>query len=282
MTAAKMEENYVREFLDHYKNLGIDHIFIGDNNNKDYFPQLSEIIKDYIDSGFVTIYDCRDVHIIQSTKYSIYNRMFDYYNIQDTYDWCFVCDMDEFLVLGKYNIKQYLDLFNADTSARIRIPWIVMDDNDLIYYEDKPLQTRLIRVSDKYYNDKFFESKMMFRTNLVTKDTYISSHYINVSNSHYVYKILPQYTYEFQNYHQCITSKQDKLIIDQHNIYLKHFRYKTLEEFIQKVYRGDAAKVYGGYCINKKEMFVKFFTMNILTKDKKEAFDSIWKNYFNE
>ena len=33
---AKMEENYIIEFVEHYKNLGISHIFIADNNDSSY------------------------------------------------------------------------------------------------------------------------------------------------------------------------------------------------------------------------------------------------------
>ena len=57
-TIGKKENLYVREYVDYYKKLGIDKIFIYDNNNKSD-EKFDLVIKDYIENGFVEIVDIR-------------------------------------------------------------------------------------------------------------------------------------------------------------------------------------------------------------------------------
>ena len=57
-TTGKKENRYIREFIQYYKNYGIDKIFLYDNNdiNDETFD---DIIKDYIDRGYVKILNWR-------------------------------------------------------------------------------------------------------------------------------------------------------------------------------------------------------------------------------
>ena len=45
-TIAKMENLYIREFIEHYKMIGVDKIIIFDNNNKDG-ERFEDKINDY-------------------------------------------------------------------------------------------------------------------------------------------------------------------------------------------------------------------------------------------
>ena len=56
---AKDENLYVREFVQHYKQIGYDNIFLYDNNKKDG-EHFEEVINDYIENGFVKIIDFRE------------------------------------------------------------------------------------------------------------------------------------------------------------------------------------------------------------------------------
>lgn len=55
---AKTENQYIREFIEYYKTLGVSHICIFDNNDKDG-ERFESVIRDYIDYGFVTVIDYR-------------------------------------------------------------------------------------------------------------------------------------------------------------------------------------------------------------------------------
>ena len=44
----KQEELYIKEWLDWHISIGVDHFYLCDNNDKDYQPNLSDVIKEYI------------------------------------------------------------------------------------------------------------------------------------------------------------------------------------------------------------------------------------------
>ena len=54
----KMENNYIREYVEHYKSIGFDNICLYDNNDPDG-EHFEDVIGDYIDSGFVILKDVR-------------------------------------------------------------------------------------------------------------------------------------------------------------------------------------------------------------------------------
>jgi hypothetical protein len=55
---AKMENNYIREFVEYYKKQGFDNICLLDNNDPDG-ERFEDVINDYIESGFVILKDVR-------------------------------------------------------------------------------------------------------------------------------------------------------------------------------------------------------------------------------
>ena len=55
---AKDENLYISDFLKYYKKLGYDHIYIYDNNDIND-EKVENIIKKYINIGFVTLIDYR-------------------------------------------------------------------------------------------------------------------------------------------------------------------------------------------------------------------------------
>ena len=57
-TLGKEENKYILEFVEHYKKIGVDKIYLYDNNNIDG-EHFEEVIDNYIKSGFVEIVDFR-------------------------------------------------------------------------------------------------------------------------------------------------------------------------------------------------------------------------------
>ena len=81
-TVGKKENKYIREFVAHYKNYGVDKIFLYDNKGIER-PQLS------------SYKDCYRKH---------YRK----------YNWLIFYDIDEFIFLKNYsNIKDFLNIFNT-------------------------------------------------------------------------------------------------------------------------------------------------------------------------
>ena len=54
----KQENKYAKEFVDYYKSIGFDHIFIYDNNDKDD-EKFEEVLSEYISQNFVSIINYR-------------------------------------------------------------------------------------------------------------------------------------------------------------------------------------------------------------------------------
>ena len=68
-TVGKNENRYIKEYIDYYKNYGIDKIFLYDNNNING-ENFQDIINKYVEKNFVEIKNWRG---IQSPQMMIYN-----------------------------------------------------------------------------------------------------------------------------------------------------------------------------------------------------------------
>jgi len=99
----KNENLYVREFVEYYFNLGIDKIFIYDNNDING-EKFENVLMDFIQNNFVEIIDVRGLSSIQIP---IYNYCYRKYN--KFYDWIGFLDFDEFLFIeNNKTIKNYI------------------------------------------------------------------------------------------------------------------------------------------------------------------------------
>lgn len=61
LACAKLENNYLREWVEWYKNLGFTNVIIYDNNDPDG-ERFEEVIDDYIKEGFVIVEDIRGLY----------------------------------------------------------------------------------------------------------------------------------------------------------------------------------------------------------------------------
>ena len=142
-TIGRMENSYVQEFVDHYKSLGVDKMFIYDNNygKEEHFEDV--IMKD-ISDGFVEIVDFRDKSICQLTAYQ------DCYNRHNSeYDWFIYCDVDEFLTLKDFgSIKDFLSQDKFNDFDMIHVNWKIYDDNDQVVRTEGGVKDRFTRVKE--------------------------------------------------------------------------------------------------------------------------------------
>ena len=103
-TLGKNENKYIKEFVEYYKNYGIDKIILYDNNDLDG-ERFEVIINDYIKQGFVEIKNWRGIEKVQ---FKIMNNC--YQNNYQKFDWLIFYDIDEFIYLKNYNnIKIFLN-----------------------------------------------------------------------------------------------------------------------------------------------------------------------------
>lgn len=131
----RRENLYAVEFVEHYKKLGFDNIFILDNNH-DGEEHFEEVLQPYVDEGFVKIIDYRNQTNCQMRAYTEV-----YAQLKDMYDWIAFYDFDEFLLVNGMNVKDWLSRF-PDDCQEVLVNWMCMTDSNLVHYDDRPLMDR--------------------------------------------------------------------------------------------------------------------------------------------
>ena len=131
----RRENQYAREWVEHYLKLGFDHIFICDNNR--YLEEHFEaVIGDYVDDGLVTILDYRKTSGYQSAAY---NEVYRKYGSE--YDWIAFFDFDEFLTFGSgYTLKKMLG--KCAGYDCVLVNWECYGDNGLVHNDMRKVQER--------------------------------------------------------------------------------------------------------------------------------------------
>lgn len=135
----KMENGYIRFFVEYYKNLGFDKLFLYDNNDIDG-EQLDEVIGDYIHDGFVDVIDFRGRPVAQL---SAYQDCYDKYNKQ--YDWIAFFDCDEFLTFANAatDVHRYLRQWKFLPYQVLHVNWMVYGDNEMLDNDGRNVIERL-------------------------------------------------------------------------------------------------------------------------------------------
>lgn len=246
----KNENLYAKEFVEYYLNLGVDKLFIYDNNDINGEKFESVLIK-YIKNKHVDIIDVRGLSSIQIP---IYN--YCYHKNKNFYDWIGFLDFDEYLYIdNNISIKNYLynEIFNK--CQVILFNWIIYNDNDLLEYNNISLNMRFKRPTLNSTNAKSFARGNI--TNLLMPTTHFPG--INIfkycnSKGEFIYP---------KNFIDYNFDKNPKA-------YIKHYFSKTVKEFCNKLYKGNAHFSKNNYKYNfiKKQKLELFFKLNKMTKEK--------------
>ena len=252
-TVAKQENKYLREFVEFYKNYGVDKIYLYDNNLENG-ERFDEVISDYITSNFVEVIDRR------GKIRELINILNDCYrNNKDNYDWLIFYEIDEYIYLKNFkNIKPFLNQQYFNTCKIISLNWVHHSDNGKLHYENKSVQERFPKngrnVNPNIYN-RLADVKSIARGHLQD---------LTIGNGHYL----------TNQYHPCNgygkPLKLHNLLTlepDYENYYVIHYFTKSLEEFVEKIKRGDVYKGPGN-----KDFYMfqidRYFEINELTKEK--------------
>ena len=249
-TIAKQENKYVREFVEHYKNYGVDKIFLYDNNDQND-EKYEFILQDYIQNNFVEIINYRG-----KIKPQLQSYKNCYKNNYKKYNWLAFYDIDEFIYLKKFkNIKLFLNQKKFDKCQKIQLNWVFHTDNNLVYYDNRTLSERFpyrkkSEIGKKIGGGKAIKSIM--RGNITT----------NISDVHYLSRQL----LTCDGFGRIKESKIVTNISDLYYFYLDHFYCKSTEEFIEKIMKTD-----GVFNLTKHGQNLKlnvYFSINEITKEK--------------
>ena len=262
----RLENRYLQDFVNHYKKIGFDKIILCDNNF-DNEENLLDVISNEVNEGFIDILNYKNRKEFQGYAYNDVIQLY-----KNEYDWIAFFDIDEYLILLKdNNIKDYINRFNSNIDS-IYFNWKVFDDNNLIYYENKPLY---IRFTTPIANDITFTAapipenyhlKVMVnvKNNPNAKFT-LNPHFI-INSKNAIYEDGTKKANDF-NYYNKPTYKYAQL---------NHYMTKTIEEYCWKVKRGRAD--INNLKYNKEFINKHFFKINKRTKEKENYINSLFKN----
>ena len=260
----RLENKYVIEFVEYYKQLGIDTIFIVDNNNDDeeWFEEI--LTKEYILQNSINIIHYRGYKNIANFQIDTYIKIYD--KFKDRFDWFMFLDFDEFLTLTEdKNIKDYLSRDCFKNYNQILINWKIYTDNDLVYYDGRPCLERFTTPMDIYKNIEYSSLSENMHVKCIIRGNIEN---INMENPHYTYN-------EILNKTTC-NNKGEKIKdenvstcqpIDYTLAYIKHFTTKTIDEWINnKLKRGVADRDYNVFLYTYP--IERFFKYNNVTIEK--------------
>ena len=137
----RLENRYAVEWVEHYNSIGVDKIFIYDNNREEDGEQFADVLHPYIEEGLVEI-----THWTGNQKQA-YEECYNRHN--NKYDWMGFFDFDEFLrfhELTKFRVHDFLKMFYSDV---VVINWRLMTDNGQTHYDPRPLSERFTEAAPK-------------------------------------------------------------------------------------------------------------------------------------
>ena len=255
-TIGKKENLYAAEFVNHYKKIGYDKIFIYDNNDIGD-EKFEDVLNEQISSNFVEIINYRGYRgKDQSPQKDAYVNCYE--KNKNNFNWLSFFDFDEFLELKRNkNIKEYLNNKRFKKCSNIKINWLIYSDSDLLFYKNISLQKRF--TTPLYNNSANTVIKSTIRGNL--KFNYwrnmINPHSSN--NKIRTCDSMGNITDSINFYTSSFNSEFS---------YLKHYTTKTIEEYCNKIKKGKADSLAKLDNKTLEFYFNRFFEYNHKTKAK--------------
>mgnify|MGYP002627278146 CR=1 FL=1 len=254
-TIGKKENLYAKEYVEHYKKIGYNHLYIYDNNDIND-EKFEDVLQKEVSENFVTIIDLRGYDRAKGAPQFVAYRDC-YEKNKNKCDWLSFFDFDEFLEVKEKKVQNFFSDKIFNKCDNIKINWLMYSDNDLIHYENKSIQERFTipLVADP----SNYAIKSTVRGNLRY------NYWKDVWNPH---------TSEVK-YVACNSFGQIIASNAYHNIppifdkaYIKHYATKTLEEYFMKMRRGypDYTVYYNDNTL--KQYFDYFFKRNKITQEK--------------
>ena len=154
LTIAKNEEMIIDEFVQHNKDQGVNHMYIINNGSTD---NMIVVLKPYIDSGFVTIYDLPEQH----SQVKHYQNAYDS-EVKKKCEWLAVIDVDEYV----FGLEEKLStvLKSSESVDYIKLPWLMFGSHGQVKHPKSIRETFITRKKGTHTLQK-----SLFRTKFVDK-----------------------------------------------------------------------------------------------------------------
>ena len=259
----KNENRYIRDYVEWYKNLGVTHICLYDNNDVDG-ERFESVIGDYIESGYVELVDFRGREVCQLQAYTEC-----YHNNKNDYDWIMFIDCgDEYLKLNRCRtIGEYLAMPQFVNYDMIHVNLMTVGDNDSTDVDDRPLWER-------FPNPIPFDRKIAYN---FPENCHVSSivrgglEDIKWEGNGFTHTPSPNNLRCCNNVGFTCDSNSPFTNIDYQLAEFRHYTTKTAREYCNKMRRGFPDQKWDGSRIQNL-IETRFFRTNEITKEKVDIF----------
>lgn len=260
------ENKYSRELIDYYLKLGVEKFIFADNNLPNS-EKLADVLQDYISKGTVDIYEIFGSSMGQAELFNI-----TYEKYRNQCNWFLMLDFDEFLEVHfeknkSLSLKEFLTNSTFDKCEAILFNWLIYSDNDLVYYDKRPM---LERFTDPYYGTRaniFVKSVVRGGLNkkvfLKGNSNHVPERGVTICDSKG--NIIPYY-------HPYTVSPP----VHEYG-YIKHFTTKTAEEFCDKIIKGHPTNTH----LIPEARVKLFFEYNKFSQEKLKVFEKRFNRVFN-
>lgn len=265
----RLENRYIREWVEWHKNIGFTNIVLYDNNY-DREDDFNDVIGDYVADGFVILKDYRNR---KDCQFAAYNECYEEYG--KIYDWIAFFDCDEFLAIrngrsvGEWLSSKYFKDFDM-----VHVNWMCYGDNGNVLYKEG-------EVADRFKNPILpydFNRTYDFPENNHIKSI-VRGGLQGMKFGPKCYSHSPEGIKEGRccnNKGAICDSNSPFNAFDFTTAYIKHYLTKSTEEFAEKVIRGfpdEEAPDDPEWIRQRRKMMVeRYFKCNEITQEKIDYF----------
>ena len=246
---AKNENLYIRDWVEYHKNLGIDKIFLYDNNDIDG-EHFETVIKDYIDSEYVYVFNKRGIEkglVYDKNNINLQSLCYiETYNTLKTnsdFQWLFFIDIDEYIDIKNSTLKEYLNNNKFNNYDTIVFPWVIYTDNNKLSYETGSLITRFPIQSKTPAN--IVKCCVRIGKNIKDITQHLLIHFMILNDEKICYDTGEPAKFTYLNLDINKTGILQKIRsihypiekINDSNIIIRHYKFKTVEEYLIRQYK---------------------------------------------
>ena len=216
------DEIIIKDFVNHYLNLGFDKIIIYDNMSNPPINFNNEKVEIIIDT------------VPHSNQPVIYTECLN--NNKDL-DWLLLCDADEFIYIKSGNIKDFLSNFSQDTCT-VLINWLVFGTSNLNSYDDSKTVFEQFTKRENYSHfwNRFVKS--FVRPKLIENIGTVHITY----NDNYKIKNVYNETLNFNWHDRC--ELLDNKLTDNTPVVMVHYMLLDFENMVKKHYKNKNGWLY--------------------------------------